>query len=74
MLQAENTTMNMFGTVYNNERTLANLDGSFDGGAGCHLNINIPNYNEVILNKELFYADLEDFLNQLLEKIVDLQQ
>lgn len=73
MLKTENTNMNMSGTAYNNDQILANFNGSFGGGDDCYLNISIPYYSNAVLDKDILYADLESFIDQLLEKIVDLK-
>ena len=75
MLKAENTNMNMSGSSFNEELnlSLANMSATSNSGNDVYMSISIPNYIDVITNKDMFLADLETFINQFLEVVVDLK-
>ena len=74
MLKTESTNMNMSGNISSNDVVVANVSGNFNGGEDVYLHINIGNYADLIANKEMFYADFQAFVDQMLEAVVDLKE
>ena len=73
MLKTENTNMNMSGSIHQDDIVLAGVSGIFNGNEDFYLHVNVSNYVNVLENKEIFFADLESFIEQMLETIVDLK-
>ena len=74
MLKTESTNMNMSGNISNNEIIIASVGGNFNGGEDLYFHVNIGNYADLIANKEMFYADLQAFVDQMLGAVVDLKE
>lgn len=73
MLKTENTNMNMSGSIHQDDIVLAGVSGNFNGNEDFYLHVNVSNYANILENKEIFFADLESFIEQMLETIVDLK-
>ena len=73
MLKAENPSVNMSGSIgVVDGDILATISSNFNSNGDLSFYLNLPNYQNVVDNKAMFYTDLESFIDQLLDILVDL--
>lgn len=73
MLKSENPSVNMSGSIgIADGNILATISSNFNSNGDLSFYLNIPNYQDVVDNKAMFYTDLESFIDQLLAVLVDL--
>lgn len=73
MLKAENPSVNMSGSIgIADGDILATISSNFSSNGDLSFYLSLPNYQNVVDNKAMFYADLESFIDQLLNVLVDL--
>lgn len=73
MLKSEGTSVSMSGNSMSEDIVVANFNGGYGGRNDFYISINVSDYVEAVNNRELFLEDIQAFVNQMLNTVIDLK-